>query len=200
MEPRHRLFELVTKQCFNYPDLHMLHRFTTPRASFSCDLCDLSQSPGAIMFGCRFCNWDLCKACNDWLESDFMHLAPSNNNDNLLAKRIKQDVPRLAIRRALQRLLRDDNSVAEQRTCCNEIVNKAVRVAYVTQSPMFILCVGKQLPKRAGRIMRMFPMELIRMLAGMLGPEAALGVDDNNHSNGDDDINDDPVFFILDEM
>lgn len=43
---------------------HGVQEFTTPKDSFSCDICGKPQPRGVLMYGCRICNWDICFECH----------------------------------------------------------------------------------------------------------------------------------------
>ena len=45
------------------PRGHTLSQFTTRSASFYCDKCSGRFKMGTSMYGCRSCNYDLCKSC-----------------------------------------------------------------------------------------------------------------------------------------
>jgi len=40
-----------------------LQPFRIPRGSFICDECDIPLLPGALLHGCRLCNYDVCSMC-----------------------------------------------------------------------------------------------------------------------------------------
>eukprot|EP00961_Rhodomonas_salina_P221724 2998037-Rhodomonas_salina.1 len=42
---------------------HDLHQFMTPSPTFQCDACGLSLPQGAVLHGCRLCDFDLCSRC-----------------------------------------------------------------------------------------------------------------------------------------
>jgi hypothetical protein len=42
---------------------HGLVEFTTTQIGFHCDVCDRRQPSGAVMFGCRRCDYDMCLSC-----------------------------------------------------------------------------------------------------------------------------------------
>lgn len=45
------------------PAGHELVTHNTPNGTYSCDLCAKAVDQGAIMYGCRKCNWDSCESC-----------------------------------------------------------------------------------------------------------------------------------------
>ena len=47
----------------NCPGQHGLTRFSTPRSSFRCDVCKKGFPTGTTLYGCRRCNYDVCKSC-----------------------------------------------------------------------------------------------------------------------------------------
>jgi len=54
---------LVEKKAMQCPGKHSVRRFQTCHNSFDCDNCNQSFNSGAIMYGCRTCNWDICTDC-----------------------------------------------------------------------------------------------------------------------------------------
>jgi len=47
------------------PKKHTASLHVTKHASFRCDLCGKGVEKGAVMHGCRQCDWDACEACMD---------------------------------------------------------------------------------------------------------------------------------------
>ena len=41
-----------------------IKQFTTPNGGFYCDVCGGAQEVGAVMFGCRKCDYDQCMRCH----------------------------------------------------------------------------------------------------------------------------------------
>ena len=50
------------------PKKHVATLHVTKHSSFRCDLCGVGVKCGAIMHGCRECDWDACEACTDKVE------------------------------------------------------------------------------------------------------------------------------------
>ena len=50
------------------PKKHKATLHVTKHSSFRCDLCGKGVECGAIMFGCRSCDWDKCEHCCDKVE------------------------------------------------------------------------------------------------------------------------------------
>jgi hypothetical protein len=50
------------------PKKHNATLHVTKHSSFRCDLCGKGVECGAIMFGCRSCDWDKCEQCCDKVE------------------------------------------------------------------------------------------------------------------------------------
>ncbi|MGK3740519.1 MAG: hypothetical protein ACI90V_007369, partial [Bacillariaceae sp.] len=50
------------------PKKHKATLHVTKHSSFRCDLCGKGVECGAIMFGCRSCDWDKCEQCCDKVE------------------------------------------------------------------------------------------------------------------------------------
>jgi hypothetical protein len=50
------------------PKKHTASLHLTKHASFRCDLCGKGVDKGAIMHGCRQCDWDACESCTDKIE------------------------------------------------------------------------------------------------------------------------------------
>jgi len=79
---KHLLSHLVVmkEQFFKCPAGHHLDRFHTETDSFYCDLCR-SESEyvphGAVMWGCRECNYDVCGNC---VKMNSMKIAPGTAN------------------------------------------------------------------------------------------------------------------------
>eukprot|EP01083_Nonionella_stella_P105131 302232_1 len=50
----------------NCPGKHGLKQFKTQKPTYWCDVCEYEDYPvGTIMFGCRICDFDLCRFCYD---------------------------------------------------------------------------------------------------------------------------------------
>mmetsp|Transcript_2125 Transcript_2125/g.6486 ORF Transcript_2125/g.6486 Transcript_2125/m.6486 type:complete len:288 (+) Transcript_2125:1-864(+) len=45
------------------PSQHVLYEFSTPNSEWACDTCRSEIAQGAIMYGCRECDWDICIEC-----------------------------------------------------------------------------------------------------------------------------------------
>jgi len=45
------------------PDGHKVKEFKAPNMSFSCDVCGKRVQFQAVLYGCRGCNWDMCRDC-----------------------------------------------------------------------------------------------------------------------------------------
>jgi len=54
------------------PKKHTASLHVTRHSSFRCDLCGVGVKCGAIMHGCRKCDWDACEACTDKVEGGIM--------------------------------------------------------------------------------------------------------------------------------
>jgi hypothetical protein len=50
------------------PKKHIATIHVTKHSSFRCDLCGVGVKCGAIMHGCRECDWDACESCTDKVE------------------------------------------------------------------------------------------------------------------------------------
>ena len=50
------------------PKKHVATLHITKHSSFRCDLCGVGVKCGAIMHGCRECDWDACETCTDKVE------------------------------------------------------------------------------------------------------------------------------------
>jgi hypothetical protein len=50
------------------PKKHIATLHITKHSSFRCDLCGAGVKCGAIMHGCRECDWDACETCTDKVE------------------------------------------------------------------------------------------------------------------------------------
>ncbi|KAL3925346.1 MAG: hypothetical protein SGILL_000474 [Bacillariaceae sp.] len=50
------------------PKKHGASLHVTKHASFRCDLCGKGVEKGAVMHGCRQCDWDACESCTDKAE------------------------------------------------------------------------------------------------------------------------------------
>ena len=54
------------------PKKHVATLHITKHSSFRCDLCGAGVKCGAIMHGCRECDWDACEACTDKAEGGIL--------------------------------------------------------------------------------------------------------------------------------
>ncbi len=54
------------------PKKHVATLHITKHSSFRCDLCGVGVKCGAIMHGCRECDWDACEACTDKVEGGIL--------------------------------------------------------------------------------------------------------------------------------
>merc|ERR1711964_443754 len=55
-----RIYDSTELEC---PGGHTSDWFDTPWRGFGCDLCGTKKSKGSTMWGCRICDWDICRAC-----------------------------------------------------------------------------------------------------------------------------------------
>jgi hypothetical protein len=68
---------------------HPLVQFQTPNDGYGCDSCSTSVAEGAVMHGCRACNYDLCGACFTKHEEEKQAAAVAHS---------APEMPRLALR------------------------------------------------------------------------------------------------------
>jgi len=63
---------LSTHEAICCPKKHVATLHVTKHSSFRCDLCHVGVECGAIMYGCRECDWDACETCTDMVEGGMM--------------------------------------------------------------------------------------------------------------------------------
>jgi len=59
---------VVAPEIIFCPKKHAAMLHVTKHSSFRCDLCGVGVECGAIMYGCRECDWDACENCTDKVE------------------------------------------------------------------------------------------------------------------------------------
>jgi hypothetical protein len=55
---------------------HPLSSFMVPNRLFACDVCNSTPHRGSVMYGCRICDWDICRNC---VEEKYPELSAAGN-------------------------------------------------------------------------------------------------------------------------